>query len=100
MSFRRIRVYSSQLMVLSPLLIVVQYMCNQAISSLDLSCRESAIRAVTLFVDHVPDLTPHLAHLFPVVMARGVPVGSLYDAELQLFIHDTEEHDAYKRCAP
>lgn len=45
----------------------------------------------------MPDLTPHLAYLFPIVMARGVPPGSLYDAEVQLFIHDIEAHDAYKR---
>lgn len=49
-------------------------------------------------MEHVPDLTPHLAYLFPVVMARGVSAGSLYDPELQLFVHDSDDHEAYKRC--
>lgn len=60
--------------------------------------REASIRAVSLFVEHVSDLTPHLAYLFPVLMARGVPAGSLYDPVLELFVHDNSEHEAYKRC--
>lgn len=60
--------------------------------------REASIHAVTLFVEHVSDLTPYLAYLFPVLMARGVPMGSLYDPGLELFVHDNDEHDAYKRC--
>lgn len=60
--------------------------------------REASIHAVTLFVEHVADLTPHLAYLFPILMARGVPTGSLYDPELELFVHDNDEHEAYKRC--
>eukprot|EP00903_Cladosiphon_okamuranus_P014433 g13393.t1 len=61
------------------------------------ACREAAIHAVTLFVEHVSDLTPHLAYLFPILMARGVPAGSLYDPSLELFVHDNEQHEAYKR---
>lgn len=60
--------------------------------------REAAIHAVALLVEQVPDLTPHLAYLFPVLMARGVPAGSLYDPGLELFVHDLDEHEAYKRC--
>ena len=59
--------------------------------------REASIRAVTLFVENVSDLTPHLAYLFPVLMARGVPLGSMYDPELELFVYDNTEHEAYKR---
>lgn len=59
--------------------------------------REACIQAVTLFVEHVPDLTPYLAYLYPVLMARGVPMGSLYDPGLEIFVHDSDEHDAYKR---
>ena len=59
--------------------------------------REASIQAVTLFVEHVPDLTPHLAYLFPILMARGVPAGSLYDPSLELFVHDNDENEAYKR---
>ncbi|CAM9489910.1 unnamed protein product, partial [Scytosiphon promiscuus] len=59
--------------------------------------REASIQAVTLFVGNVSDLTPHLAYLFPVLVARGVPMGSLYDPALQLFVHDNDEHEAYKR---
>lgn len=73
---------------------------NDVVSRFVLSVRESAIHAVTLFLDHVPDLTPHLAYLLPVVMARGVPAGSLYDPELQFFVHDAEDHAAYKRWVP
>lgn len=61
--------------------------------------REASIRAVTLFVEHVADLTPHLAYLFPVLMARGVPTGSLFDPALELFVHDADEHAAFKRYA-
>ncbi|CAM9154418.1 unnamed protein product, partial [Pylaiella littoralis] len=61
------------------------------------ACREACIQAVTLFVEHVPDLTPYLAYLYPVLMARGVPMGSLYDPGLEIFVHDSDEHDAYKR---
>lgn len=60
--------------------------------------REASISVVTLFVKHVADLTPHLAYLFPVLMARGVPAGSRYDPDLELFVHDSNDHDAYKRC--
>ena len=59
--------------------------------------REASIRAVMVFVENVSDLTPHLAYLFPVLMARGVPMGSMYDPELELFVHDEKEHEAYKR---
>ncbi|CBN78894.1 conserved unknown protein [Ectocarpus siliculosus] len=61
------------------------------------ACREASIKAVALFMEHVPDLTPHLAYLFPVLMARAVPAGSLYDPSLELFVHDNDEHEAYKR---
>lgn len=53
---------------------------------------------MTLFVENVSDLTPYLAYLFPVLVARGVPTGSLYDPALELFVHDSDEHEAYKRC--
>lgn len=60
--------------------------------------REASIHAATIFVEHVSDLTPHLAYLFPVLMARGASAGSLYDPALELFVHNNEEHEAYKRC--
>eukprot|EP00752_Nemacystus_decipiens_P006102 g5507.t1 len=61
------------------------------------ACREASIEAATLFVEHVSDLTPHLAYLFPILMARVVPAGSLYDPSLRLFVHNNDEHEAYKR---
>lgn len=62
-----------------------------------LTNRSAAICAVAACVEHVADLTPYLAYLFPVIMARGVPSGSSYDPNLQLFVHDLDEHEAYKR---
>ncbi|CAM9309283.1 unnamed protein product, partial [Hapterophycus canaliculatus] len=59
--------------------------------------REASIQAITLFVGNVSDLTPYLAYLFPVLVARGVPAGSLYDPALELFVYDNDEHEAYKR---
>lgn len=60
--------------------------------------RDASIHAVMLFARYVPDLTPHLAYLMPVIVARGVAEGMMYDPEHQLFVHDVEGHDAFKRC--
>lgn len=62
-----------------------------------LDLRESSVRMATSFVEHVPDLTPYLAYLFPVLMAQAVPRGSLYDPDIQLFVFDISAHEAYKR---
>lgn len=59
--------------------------------------RSAAICAVTTCVEHVADLTPYLVYLFPVIIARGVPPGYFYDPSLELFVHDIDEHEAYKR---
>ncbi|CAM9789668.1 unnamed protein product, partial [Discosporangium mesarthrocarpum] len=57
----------------------------------------TAIRMVTLFVQHVTDLTPHLAYFFPVLMSRAVPASASFDPEMQLFIINKNEHEEYKR---
>ncbi|CAM9656506.1 unnamed protein product [Phaeothamnion confervicola] len=60
-------------------------------------CRETAARLSALLVGHTADLTPHLAYLLPATTARGVAAGAAYDTELQLFVHDAEDHEAYRR---
>lgn len=90
-------------------------------------CRELAIRITTYFFLALPGLVPYLAYFYPVrvqtaggwlaaqlytfqwwwwllslllllqvVMSR-VPPGVSYDNDLQVFVKDRDDHEAYKR---
>ncbi len=59
-------------------------------------CRELSYKITIDFLDHSCDIVPVLAYFFPAVMQR-IPKDIFFDQELQIFVHDLETHDAYKR---
>lgn len=62
-------------------------------------CRELSLKLVSMLISRSPmfDVARHLGYLFPALLVRGVPGGAAYDAESNLFVHDPEEHAAYRR---
>jgi hypothetical protein len=59
-------------------------------------CRELALRISRGLIERVSDITPTLPYLLPALMQR-VPGGLAHDEDTQLFVHDIEEHEAYRR---
>lgn len=59
-------------------------------------CREVAIEISTLLLQKVSDVSPVLPYLFPAIQQR-FPEGLCYDSDANLFVHNVELHDAYRR---
>lgn len=59
-------------------------------------CRELSLTIVQHFFNHLLDATPILSYFFSKIMQR-IPSDIGYDEELQIFIYNKENHEAYKR---
>ena len=58
-------------------------------------CRSSAIDCLQILCLSGLDFGKHIAYLLPAIISRCPD--AQYDEELQIFVHDTEKHDFYKR---
>jgi hypothetical protein len=60
-------------------------------------CREASIELATRCIACTADAGPILPYFFPALLQRGLGSNWSLDAELMVFIHDRESHDARKR---
>ena len=58
-------------------------------------CRELSLKIVKILIQNVLDLTKHVSYLLPALLSRYPP--TFFDQELNVFIHDLEAHEGYKR---
>mmetsp|Transcript_8008 Transcript_8008/g.15970 ORF Transcript_8008/g.15970 Transcript_8008/m.15970 type:complete len:1121 (-) Transcript_8008:54-3416(-) len=58
-------------------------------------CRYLSITCTTTMILYAPDVSKHIPYLLPSVLSRYPP--TFYDQEQQVFIHDLEQHEGYKR---
>ena len=65
------------------------------ISDASEKCRELALHAINMLILNANDLTKHVSYLLPALLARYPP--SYFDQELNIFVHDMEAHEGYRR---
>ncbi|GMH56157.1 hypothetical protein TrRE_jg12906, partial [Triparma retinervis] len=65
------------------------------ISDTSEKCRELSLEIVKILILNVLDLTKHVSYLLPALLSRYPP--TYFDQELNVFIHDLDAHEGYKR---
>ncbi|GMI08153.1 hypothetical protein TrVE_jg12485 [Triparma verrucosa] len=58
-------------------------------------CRYLSIQSTEILILYAPDVSKHIPYLLPAILSRYPP--TFYDQETEVFIHDLEGHEGYKR---